>query len=705
MLFKSAFDKANLDKSGIEVAERAHADGWRVLHVSPVEQGLTEKELMSVIAAGARPTLVCFDYIDFMYGLDYISLGGRQVRDADNRGVRLRYLANSRPMWTETALLNPAALEVYSFLELKTAGEQQERLLRHMIQTVAARALAEWGATELLRVCGRRPVIVLLIAREIERRLAEGTLARDELKAAYGGDLSVWLRKRLAGDELRIPEPATFWERRAPPDPMVAACAALVAAPNNPETLVAAAAAALGSTESNTDADFVVRQLTKMGWLEGSGSWLATPHDVVADEVFDQTVRDSDQIRECVLTAVLSLWVSEPRAIGRLATALRRWIGAASPSPAAVEKADSFVAEWLQAHAAPIGALLASGNPDLTGFALGSVLKGRPFSEPAMQCWDKLIAPWLVANQHRPEARHILYSGLREDSVAPRLVPHAAVWLEWNFREEVASYVLAPLLGRTDLAKEQAETVIGRALAWLAKFPLETETGFVLHPLLGRTDLAKEQAETVIGRALAWLAKFPLETAAGADGLGQGAGRDRHRAGAGLARQVPVGDRNRVCSWRKKPTRCWGGRTWPRSRPRPSSGGRWLGSPSSRWRQKPVCSSPAAGADGLGQGAGRDRGGQWLGKFPLETEAGFFTRCWGGRIWPRSRQDRGRALAWLAKFPLEKEARFLARCWGGRIWPRSRRDRHRAGAGLARQVPVGERSRVSFFPRCWGGRT
>ncbi len=600
---------------------------------------------MSVIAAGARPTLVCFDYIDFMYGLDYISLGGRQVRDADNRGVRLRYLANSRPMWTETALLNPAALEVYSFLELKTAGEQQERLLRHMIQTVAARALAEWGATELLRVCGRRPVIVLLIAREIERRLAEGTLARDELKAAYGGDLSVWLRKRLAGDELRIPEPATFWERRAPPDPMVAACAALVAAPNNPETLVAAAAAALVSTESNTDADFVVRQLTKMGWLEGSGSSLATPHDVVADEVFDQTVRDSDQIRECVLTAVLSLWVSEPRAIGRLATALRRWIGAASPSPAAVEKADSFVAEWLQAHAAPIGALLASGNPDLTGFALGSVLKGRPFSEPAMQCWDKLIAPWLVANQHRPEARHILYSGLREDSVAPRLVPHAAVWLEWNFREEVASYVLAPLLGRTDLAKEQAETVIGRALAWLAKFPLETETGFVLHPLLGRTDLAKEQAETVIGRALA-------------------------------------------CSpssrWRQKPslflTRCWGGRTWPRSRPRPSSGGRWLGSPSSRWRQKPgLFFTRCWGGRTWPRSRPRpSSGGRWLGSPSSrwrQKPGLFLTRCWGGRTWPRSRPRPSSGGRWLGSPSSrwrQKPSLFLTRCWGGRTWPRSR---------------------------------
>jgi hypothetical protein len=95
------------------------------------------------------------------------------------------------------------------------------------------------------------------------------------------------------------------------------------------------------------------------------------------------------------------------------------------------------------------------------------------------------------------------------------MVPHAIVWLEEHFREEVASYVLQPLLGRPDLEGKQAETAIGRALAWLADFPLEKEAQFVLAPLLGRPDLEGKQAETAIGRALAWLAEFPLEKEAG----------------------------------------------------------------------------------------------------------------------------------------------------------------------------------------------
>src|ERR1035437_3823322 len=108
----------------VEVAVRAHADGWRVLHVSPTEECLTEKDLMAAVASGDRPTLVCFDYIDYMYGLDYINL----VRDAASRGVRMRYLANSRPMWAETAQREPATLEGFSFRELRMSEEQCARL-------------------------------------------------------------------------------------------------------------------------------------------------------------------------------------------------------------------------------------------------------------------------------------------------------------------------------------------------------------------------------------------------------------------------------------------------------------------------------------------------------------------------------------------------------------------------------------------------
>jgi hypothetical protein len=74
--------------------------------------------------------------------------------------------------------------------------------------------------------------------------------------------------------------------------------------------------------------------------------------------------------------------------------------------------------------------------------------------------------------------------------------------------EKETPFVLRPLLGRTDLAKEQAETSIGRALAWLAQFPLEAESGFVLPPLLQRRDLGDVADNSAVGFALDWLPGF-----------------------------------------------------------------------------------------------------------------------------------------------------------------------------------------------------
>jgi hypothetical protein len=50
----------------LEVATHAYEQGWRVLHLSPTEESLTERELTSVIVADTRPTLLCLDYIDHM---------------------------------------------------------------------------------------------------------------------------------------------------------------------------------------------------------------------------------------------------------------------------------------------------------------------------------------------------------------------------------------------------------------------------------------------------------------------------------------------------------------------------------------------------------------------------------------------------------------------------------------------------------------
>lgn len=290
----------------LEVATLAYKNGYRVLHLSPTEQSLTESELTEIIAADTRPTLLCLDYIDFMKGGDYLIVGTRLVQEAESRGTRLRYLANSRPMWAQVAARDGAALETFSFRELRPTDEENERLFQRIIRSVAPNALARWGHQELRRVCGVRPIIALFIAREIEDRLENGLLSHNELETMSGGDLSAWLRRRLAQDELTIQEPTSVWEASAPSNAMVAACAALVAARNPEQMVIDAAAAVLRTLGSSTEANFVVRRLVEMGWLELHGTWLETPHDVVTDDVLDQVSRDGSSIRLGSFEALLS---------------------------------------------------------------------------------------------------------------------------------------------------------------------------------------------------------------------------------------------------------------------------------------------------------------------------------------------------------------------------------------------------------------
>ena len=72
----------------------------------------------------------------------------------------------------------------------------------------------------------------------------------------------------------------------------------------------------------------MVAALESLGWLVKDGSWLATAHDVVADEIFDQVIHEKDYVRTAEFAAVLSAWLASPNILGRLATAVRRVLGA-----------------------------------------------------------------------------------------------------------------------------------------------------------------------------------------------------------------------------------------------------------------------------------------------------------------------------------------------------------------------------------------
>jgi hypothetical protein len=347
-------------RTSLEVARLAEQQGWRSLHVLPDEPGITSEDLASMVLPGNSATLLVFDYLDQMQQLDLGALRRYLIPQAEQRGMQLRLFANCRPGWLRES--RPARDELFATISLGHDVTQEEKIVHTMIVTAAPQCLNRFGETELLRICGRRPIIALLIARELERRLLAGTLDSFEFAALRTGDLLHWLRKRLADDGMRVDVPASPLVASRPSGVMVAAATAFVCAPNSPETLVRAAEIGAETYGESCNARFIVTALESLGWLvKGSDGWLAAAHDVVADEVFDQVIFEKGYVHETQFAAVLSAWPASANMVGRLATALRRVIGAVEHQDAADLLQDA-AANWLVAHALSIGQYLASGG-------------------------------------------------------------------------------------------------------------------------------------------------------------------------------------------------------------------------------------------------------------------------------------------------------------------------------------------------------
>ena len=491
----------------VEAASRAVAAGWRVLHAGAGDASLEFDVLASAVLAQGSQTLVVLDYIDQMHRLDPGALRHRLLPEARRRGQTIALLATARP--GAPVLDHPEWGGLLAIVALRPTEEQVAAITERMIATLAPRAEAILGKERLRQLCGRRPILTLFLARELERRAHEDRLSREQVTDLREGDLLRWLRLRLEENGIMVP----VTRRLVPAEPeyeVVAAAAVLAAAPLSPADLFAVAAVALG--ERSDLAQPLVENLAAFGWLEPSpGEW-STAHDVVADEVLEQVLRlrPGAGVRPRTLHVLLSAGLKAPRTLGRLALALRRLILASADEPSFAENVMRSARDWLQFVETELAAVLAAADPDEAGYALGSVIAGPPWDAHVFENWDVLVGPWLHRWREESAARHLLYIGLRrKESASASLVEDACAWLRIHGLDLEASFVLAPLLERTEGRVEAIEF----ALAWLAQFPLEPEAGFVLHSLLGRPDLGGRSAEA-IDRGLAWLAQFPLEPAA-----------------------------------------------------------------------------------------------------------------------------------------------------------------------------------------------
>lgn len=679
----------------VEVASRAVAAGWRVLHAGAGDSALEVDALAAVVFAQGSRTLVVLDYLDQMHRLDPGALRHRFLPEARRRGQEVALLAMARP--GAAVLDHPEWGSLLARVDLTPTRDQVEAIAEEMLASLAPRAEAVLGKERLRQLCGRRPILTLFLARELERRAHEGLLSAEQVADLREGDLLRWLRLRLEENGIMVP----VAHRLLPPDPedaVVAAAAVLAAAPSSRAELTAAAAAALG--ERSDQAQPLVDNLAAFGWLEPApGEW-STAHDVVADEVLEQVLRPrpGTSVRSRALQLFLSAGLRAPRTLGRFALALRRLILASADEPEFAENLTRAARDWLRRVEAELAWTLAAADPDIAGYALGSVIAGPPWDEPAFERWDALIGPWLDRWKGERAARHLLYIGLRRrKSVSVPLVEHALAWLrihgheleasfvfsqlfkraeagpeavnfglEWLARfplEKESAFVLSSLLGRVDLGVRAAEAT-GRCLVWLARFSLEKETGFVLYPLLCRLDLG-ERATEAIDWSLAWLARFPLEKESrfilssllDRPDLGKRAVESIDRGLAWLERFPLEKEANFVLSSLLERSDLG-----ERAAELIDLGLAWLVRFPAEKEGKHVFSALLSRSD-LGEKTTEsiNQGLGWLERFPLEKEAGFILFALLGRrdLGERAAEAIDRGLAWLERFPLEKEANFV----------------------------------------------
>jgi hypothetical protein len=568
-------------RTAFEAARLAAAEGWRVLHALPPAQ-LTADDIAAAAlpATESAPALIIIDYLEQFQALSLDALR-RVVGESVRRGGRIAFLGLARPRAAQQHESDWPTF--FTRLNFSNDDQRQNAIIESIIRSATPETSRRYGPEAVRAVLGRRPIIALLIAREIERRQrssgwADISLLLNEARDRPG-DLGIWLRSRLQEDGLIAEKPGStgrFLPDLAEPEPeIVGAAAALAVAPLASWKISPVVTLALDCASTDPRPNAIKDQLIRLGWLERDGDFLRTAHDVVADEVLLQCLfdRQANRFRPRVLPNLLQPSFADPRVFGRLANSLARAVGVLDED--VLNQIERAVNEWISAHVQQLGATLLAGQSDSVGYALGAILGSPLFSDAAIRNWEQLVAPWLnrygetfearhllgraleIASAHRevlwppamawlgqhgetPEASHILEPVLRgaaSEQEAGEAIRAGFTWLDHDEHGTLpeAQFVLAPLLGRDDLG-EDASRAIRAGFTWLdhAEHGTLPEAGFVLAPLLGRDDLG-EDASRAIRAGFTWLdhaehgtlpeARFVLGPLLGRDDLGEDASR------------------------------------------------------------------------------------------------------------------------------------------------------------------------------------
>ncbi|MCX5211857.1 serine protease [Kitasatospora sp. NBC_00240] len=507
-----------------EVAEAAHRADWQVFHVE-ANNSVTVEDLSRVVLSGDRSrVLLVLDHLDACPQLDLRVLVNGFLPEAKRLGVHVAALASIRPGARRRLHQRGAGL-FFDEVFLRQDDNYQTTVITHILHEVAPRSLQRWGATELARACGRRPVTALLIADALERRLTAGRPAPD-LTRVRPGELIGWIREGIWQDALA---PVNTVEATNPlattvPDLAHIAFATAVSICPQPRQAVEDAVDALLAARPSADPAItggrhVVDTLLSLGWMDESEGELHVVHDIVTDELVLHSMLPPPgwSVHDASAEALLDATSRRSRSFVLIADHLRRLatdLEGQGPGDrsGALER---FCRNWVTRNATTLGKLLEHAGKN-GEHALLTMVLNSPWKSATLEVWDDLVRPWLVRAERDHAARHFLDTALSDPQNLPQpLVSASLSWLSRRAEQTDADHVIRALLDRSDLSSGQEQLAVDYALNWVREHASWRAAPLILGQLLKR-DHDAHRVEQVMKCVFDWLSprRLPESSAA-----------------------------------------------------------------------------------------------------------------------------------------------------------------------------------------------
>lgn len=487
----------------IEVANRANEAGWRVLHIQ-VHAGLDFELLYRDLAEEFDGrTLLVADYADQLPREFFRFIHDLQD-ELSSIGRSLEVVGSARP---GRRLSIDGYASRWRTFEVALSVEQSRAVAGQIRARLAPTAGQLAGAEALEKLTGNRPIIALLISRELEEAAIQGrTFPEDYLPSAP--ELRDWMVRRFTEQALTPRDPPGPLATAESPKELVAAAAVLASTPAEMEVLESVAVDALKAGEPGYDTAVLLSGLRQMGWLEDHGEIVDTPHDLIADELLlvamwraDHRALDERAARQILSPARRSLrvWV-------RIATAFDRLRALDDDIAAALH---GVVSRWLFENVAVIAQSLRQAYSIDAGRSLLALSALDLWAEALLRDWLNILRPYLSRHRQSQIAPYLLAWGLQDSPLESRarVVEDALDWIERSPEKYSHGYLLPPL-AQSPLAQLELQRAVRAADTWLQKNGSEAGAQYVVNAFLNRSDLTPNDDESFVKHAEVWLARY-----------------------------------------------------------------------------------------------------------------------------------------------------------------------------------------------------